>query len=89
MDHNSLLQNLLSLEEGFDHRTSSPGHPQANEQAESAVKTAKSILRKAKRSKSDPYLAILAARNTPTEHGFESSAKTTGKTHQDPAARNG
>ena len=46
---------------GFDHRTSSPGHQQANGQAESAVKTAKSILRKAKRSKSDPYLAILAA----------------------------
>ena len=53
---------------GFEHRTSSPGHQQANGQAESAVKTAKSILRKAKKSKSDTYLKILAARNTPTEY---------------------
>ena len=52
---------------GFEHRTSSPGHQQANGQAESAVKMAKTILRKARKSKSDTYLAILAARNTPTE----------------------
>lgn len=59
---------LFSREWGFEHRTSSPGHQQANGQAESAVKTAKSILRKAKESKSDPYLTILAARNTPAEY---------------------
>ena len=53
---------------GFEHRTSSPGHQQANGQAESAVKTAKSTLRKAKKSKSDPYVTILAARKTPTEY---------------------
>ena len=57
---------------GFEHRTSSPGHQQANGQAKSAVKTAKNILRKAKESKCDPYLAILAIRNTPTE-GTDSS----------------
>ena len=53
---------------GFEHRTSSPGHQQANGQAESAVKTAKSTLRKARKSKSDPYVTILAARKTPTEY---------------------
>jgi len=60
---------------GFEHRTSSPGHPQANGQAESAVKAAKSILRKAKKSKSDTYLTILAARNTPTEYMDSSPAQ--------------
>ena len=60
---------------GFEHRTSSRGHQQANGQAESAIKTAKSILRKAKKSKSDPYLAILAARNTPTEYMDSSPAQ--------------
>ena len=53
---------------GFEHKTSSPGHQQANGQAESAVKTAKSILRKAKKSKSNPYFAMLAARNAATEY---------------------
>ena len=53
---------------GFEHKTSSPGHQQAFVQAESAVKTAKSIFRKAKKSKSDPYLAILAARKSTTEY---------------------
>ena len=53
---------------GFEYKTSSPGHQQANGQAESAVKTAKSILRKAKKSNSDPYLVILAAQNTTTEY---------------------
>ena len=60
---------------GFEHRTSSPGHQQANGQAESAVKTSKTILRKKKKSKSDPYLAILAARNTPTEYMDSSSVQ--------------
>ena len=58
---------VTMVEWGFEHRTSSPRHQQANGQAESVVKAAKSILRKAKKSKGDPYLAILAARNTLTE----------------------
>ena len=57
---------------GFEHRTSSPGHPQGNGKAESAVKTAKKLIRKAKTAGEDPYLAMLAHRNTPTE-GTESS----------------
>ena len=63
---------LFTRKWGFEHRTRSPGHQQANGQAESAVKTAKNILRKAKESECDPYLAILAVRNTPTE-GMDSS----------------
>jgi transposase InsO family protein len=51
----------------FDIQTSSPGHQQANGLAESAVKTAKKLLRKAKQDGQDPFLALLAHRNTPSE----------------------
>lgn len=66
---------VFAREWGFEHRTSSPGHQQANGQAESAVKTAKNILRKAMESGNDPYLAILAVRNTPTEYMDSSPAQ--------------
>lgn len=56
----------------FEHKTSSPGYPQSNGKAESAVKTAKRLLHKAKASGQDPYLALLDHRNTPTQ-GLESS----------------
>lgn len=52
----------------FDHITSSPQYPQSNGKTEQAVKVAKQILKKAKHSKSDPYLALLDYRNTPTQH---------------------
>ena len=52
---------------GFKHRTGSPGHQKTNSKAEAAVKDAKRLLRKAKDSKGDIYLAVLALRNTPTE----------------------
>ncbi|KAK2549086.1 Uncharacterized protein P5673_030588 [Acropora cervicornis] len=52
---------------GFEHRTGSPGHQQTNGKAEAAVKDAKRLLRKAKDSKRDIYLAVLVLRNTPTE----------------------
>ena len=51
----------------FDVQPSSPGHQQANGLAESAVKTAKKLLRKAKLDGQDPFLALLAHRNTPSE----------------------
>jgi len=44
---------------------SSPHHQQANGKAESAVKLAKQLLTKCKISGQDPYLALLAWRNTP------------------------
>ena len=49
----------LANEWGFEHRTGSPGHQQTNGKAEAAVKDAKRLLRKAKDSKEDIYLAVL------------------------------
>ena len=51
----------------FEHVTSSPRYPESNGKAESAVKTAKRIMEKALDAKSDPYLAILEYRNTPSD----------------------
>jgi hypothetical protein len=56
----------------FEHITSSPGNSKANGKAEAAVKTAKMLIRKALEARTDPYLAILDYRNTPTQ-GMESS----------------
>ena len=56
----------------FKHRTSSPGNSKANSKVESAVKTAKNLLRKALSAGTDPYIAILDYRNTPTQ-GMASS----------------
>lgn len=69
---NSLAFKNFAKEYGFEHVTSSPGFPQSNGKAENAVKTAKSLIRKATESSSDPYLALLDWRNTPTE-GLENS----------------
>jgi len=51
----------------FEHYTSSSHHPKSNGKAESAVKTAKQLVRKAKEAKSDVYLVFLDFRNTPTQ----------------------
>lgn len=56
----------------FKHVTSSPAYLQSNGKAESAVKTAKQLMEKAKRAKTDTYLAILEHRNTPSQ-GFHAS----------------
>ena len=56
----------------FEHRTTSPGNSKGNGKVESAVKTAKRLLIKARRSNSDPFLSLLDHRNTPSE-GLESS----------------
>ncbi len=56
----------------FEHITSSPAYPQSNGKAEQAVKMAKQLMRKAKQAKTDPCLAILDFRNTPSQ-GMQSS----------------
>ncbi|KAI4896969.1 hypothetical protein NFI96_005599 [Prochilodus magdalenae] len=58
----------------FEHVTSSPRYPKANGKAESAVKIAKNILRKAMHDADDPWKAILHWRNTPTENMNSSPA---------------
>ena len=49
----------FAREWGFEHVTSSLHYAQSNGKAENAVKTAKSLLKKAKQSGSDPLKAIL------------------------------
>lgn len=50
----------------FDHTTSSPLYPQANGKAENAVKTCKTLMKKAKASNTDFLLSLLEWRNTPS-----------------------
>lgn len=47
--------------------SSSPHHHRSNGKVESAVKVAKSLLKKALKDNKDPWLAMLDQRNTPTE----------------------
>ena len=56
----------------FQHTTSSPHYPQSNGKVENVVKTAKALLKKAKDGHSNPFLSLLAFRNTPIP-GFDSS----------------
>ena len=51
----------------FEHLTSSPDYPQSNRKVKNAIKTAKSLMKKARESGQDFYLSLLAWRNTPTE----------------------
>ena len=57
------------------HSTSSPRNPRSNGQAESAVKIVKGLLTRAKCTRQDPYLALLAYRSTPVDSHLRSPAK--------------
>ena len=56
----------------FEHITSSPRYSQSMGYIEKYVQICKNLLKKSKKSNSDPYLAILEYRNTPIE-GISSS----------------
>ena len=51
----------------IEHVTSSPHYPQSNGKVESAIKTAKRLLKKSNAARSDIHLALLDWRNTPLE----------------------
>ena len=59
----------------FKHEPSDPGYPKGNGKAESAVKAAKAPMNKCAQSKTDPYIAILETRNTPTQDVGSSPAQ--------------
>ena len=66
MDHNTLLKNLNNLplnmgQFAIKHVTSSPKYPTSNGLVEAAVKNVKNLIKHS----NDPYLALLAYRNTP------------------------
>ena len=63
----SHLLTEIAKEWNFDHNTSSPKNPRGNGQAETTVKIIKGLLRHAKYSGQDPYLALLAYRSTPID----------------------
>lgn len=64
---NSQQFELFSNKFEFKHTTSSPRYPQSNGKSESAVKIMKRLMLKAQAAGTDPYLALLDYRNTPTE----------------------
>ena len=59
----------------FLHVLSSPHHHKSNGKVESAVKVAKSLLKKAQKDNKDPWLAILDQRNIPSKVLGTSSAQ--------------
>ncbi|CAB3981461.1 Retrovirus-related Pol poly from transposon [Paramuricea clavata] len=62
--YNSDEFRIFATKYEFEHVTSSPGYPQSNGKAESAVKMAKCIMEKAAVPKQYPYLALLEHMNT-------------------------
>ena len=60
---------------GFSHVTSSSNYPHSNGFVESQVKRVKRALKKAKRSHSDPNIALLCLRATPIDNKLPSPAE--------------
>ena len=57
----------FSRQWNFVHVTSSPAYPQSNGKVEAAVNSAKSVMRKSRKARTDQYLALLEYRNTPSQ----------------------
>ena len=49
------------------HVTSSPAYLQSNGNVEAAANSAKNVMRKSRKARTDPYLALLEYRNTPSQ----------------------
>jgi len=62
----------LSRHWGFAHMTTSPIYPRSNGKVDAAVKSAKAIMKKSRKARMDPFLALLEYRNTPGQ-GMDSS----------------
>jgi hypothetical protein len=59
----------------FRHTASSPRYPQSNGRVDFAVKTAKRLMIKAQETSTDPFLALLEWRKTPSESFGQSPAQ--------------
>ena len=59
----------------FNHITSSPRYSQSNGKVEKSVNTLKNLMKKSVEAHSDPYLALLVWRNTPSEGYNESPSQ--------------
>ena len=70
---NSKVTDRFAKQYGFTIVKSSPYYSQGNAKAESAFKNVKNILKKSR--KEDPYVALLAYRNTPQQGYNYSSAQ--------------
>ena len=57
----------FSRQWNFELVTSSPTYPQSNGKVEAAVNSAKNVMRKSRKAGTDPYLALLEYRNTPSQ----------------------
>ena len=64
---------VFSRQLNFKYITSSPKYPQSNEKVEAAVKSVKTILKKLRKARTDPYLALLEYRNTAPTQGMDTS----------------
>ena len=70
-----VIPDVIVTDNGSQHITSSPHHPQSNGKAENAVKTMKRLFTKCRESDQSEFLALLDWRNTPTEGVGTSNAR--------------